>query len=145
MKKNIFLVDDNEMDIMAIERALEDKVQAGKISLQVFNDGEAVINRLEEIQKKNLYLDKTLPHLMILDLNMPKMGGIEVLERIRNDPENKSMVVFILSTSSIPSEIKKAYQNNVAGYLVKDEMGIGYEKLNEFLEAYSNNVSFPRK
>jgi CheY-like chemotaxis protein len=141
MKKNIFIVDDDDMDIMAIERALKSKVQEGKFELNVFRDGEAVTDRLGEISVSAVRIENEIPHIMILDLNMPKMGGFEVLDVIRNNHKFRSIVVFILSTSKNPQEIKRAYCKNVAGYLVKGEMGNRYEKLSELLDTYSDTVA----
>jgi CheY-like chemotaxis protein len=141
MKKSIFLVDDDEIDVDAIKRALNNKVQEGEFDLDIFRDGEAVTQRLEEIGAS--VTDDKIPDIMLLDLNMPKMGGFEVLEMIRDNHKFRFMVVFILSTSKNPEEIKRAYCKNVAGYLVKDEMGNRYEKLAELLETYSDTVSLP--
>jgi CheY-like chemotaxis protein len=143
MKKNIFLVDDDETDVIAIKRALRRKVQEGKFDLDIFRDGEAVTERLEEIGASADGEGNKIPDIILLDLNMPKMGGFEVLEKIRNDHKLKTMVVFILSTSKNPQEIKRAYCKNVAGYLVKDEMGNRYERLTELLETYSDTVALP--
>jgi CheY-like chemotaxis protein len=141
MKKNIFIVDDDDTDVMAIERSLKSKVQEGKFELNIFRDGEAVTDRLGEIGASAVRIENEVPHIMILDLNMPKMGGFEVLDVIRSNHEFRRMVVFILSTSKNPEEIKRAYCKNVAGYLVKDEMGNRYEKLSELLETYSDTVA----
>ena len=141
MKKSIFLVDDDEIDVDAIKRALNNKVQEGEFDLDIFRDGEAVTQRLEEIGAS--VTDDKIPDIMLLDLNMPKMGGFEVLEMIRDNHKFRFMVVFILSTSKNPEEIKRAYCKNVAGYLVKDEMGNRYEKLTELLETYSETVALP--
>lgn len=126
---------------MAIERALNSRVQEGKFELNIFRDGEAVTDRLEEISTSAVGIDNEIPHIMILDLNMPKMGGFEVLDAIRNNHKFRSMIVFILSTSKNPHEIKRAYCKNVAGYLVKDGMGNRYEKLSDLLETYSDTVA----
>jgi len=144
MKKNIFLVDDDELEIEAMKRALNSGNLNNKFKLNFFMDGEAVINRLEGIDNSIEETDKNnIPHIMILDLNMPKVDGFEVLDRIRNNHKLKSMVIFILSTSRNTKEIKRAYSKNVAGYLVKEEMGKQYEKLSELLETYSNTVALP--
>ncbi|MFT4579749.1 MAG: CheY-like chemotaxis protein [Nitrospinales bacterium] len=143
MTKNIFLVDDDETDVIAIGRSLRTMIQEGKFDLDIFRDGEAVTERLEEIGASAGGDENRIPDIMLLDLNMPKMGGFEVLDKIRNNHKFRSMVVFILSTSNNPDEIKRAYCKNVAGYLVKGEMGNMYEKLRELLETYSDTVALP--
>jgi CheY-like chemotaxis protein len=141
MRKNIFLVDDDETDVIAIKRAFNKKVHEGKFDLDIFRDGEAVTDRLEEIDASTT--DNKIPDIILLDLNMPKMGGFEVLDKIRSNHKFKTMVIFILTTSNNPEEIKRAYGKNVAGYLVKDEMGNRYERLTELLETYSDTVALP--
>lgn len=143
MRKNIFLVDDDETDVIAIQRALKTMVQKGKFDLDIFRDGEAVTERLEEISASDEEVENKVPDIMLLDLNMPKMGGFEVLDKIRNNHKFRPLVIFILSTSKNPQEIKRAYCKNVAGYLVKDEMGNRYEKLTQLLEKYSDTVALP--
>lgn len=144
MKNSIFFVDDDELEIEAIKRALNSRNLNDKFELEFFTDGEAVINRLEGIDNSDGIDDQyKIPHIMMLDLNMPRVDGFEILDRIRNNHKLKSIVVFILSTSKNPQEIIRAYSKNVAGYLVKEEMGNRYEKLNQLLETYSNTVALP--
>jgi len=143
MRKKIYLVDD-EIDVLAIKRVLRTMIQEGKFDLDIFRDGEAVTERLEEIGASVEGDEHKITDIILLDLNMPKMGGFEVLKIIRNDNRFRSMVIFILSTSKNPQEIKRAYCKNVAGYLVKEQMGNRYEKLTELLETYSDTVALPR-
>ena len=118
-------------------------IQEGKFDLDIFRDGEAVTERLEKISASVGGDENKTPNIMLLDLNMPKMGGFEVLDEIRNERKFSPMVVFILTTSNNPEEIKRAYSRNVAGYLVKDEMGNRYKKISELLETYSDTVALP--
>jgi len=60
-----------------------------------------------------------LPKIILLDINMPKMGGIEFLQELRKNPELKSLSVFVMTTSNEESDIVAAYDLNVAGYILK--------------------------
>jgi CheY-like chemotaxis protein len=143
MKKIVLIVDDDKTDVMAIQRALHDMVQKNEIEVEVFYDGDEVITRLKDATTNGSYSDSLVPYVMFLDLNMPKMDGLEVLEVVRNDPKLKSMVIFVLTTSNNPIDIKKAYQKCIAGYLVKSEQGNRYEKLKDLVQSYSNAITPP--
>ena len=123
MKKVILVVDDDKTDVMAIQRALNNMVQENEIGVEVFHDGDEVISRLKQAPQEETHSDSPLPYIMLLDLNMPKMDGLEVLEIVRSDSKLKSMVIFVLTTSNNPVDIRKAYQHSIAGYLVKSEQG----------------------
>ena len=141
MKKTVLVVDDDKTDIMAIQRALHGMVEKDEIEIEVFYDGDDVIERLKEVPTTEANSASSVPYIMFLDLNMPKMDGLEVLEVVRNDPKLKSMVIFVLTTSNNPIDIKKAYQQCIAGYLVKSEQGNRYEKLKDLVQSYSNAVT----
>ena len=141
MKKIVLVVDDDKTDIMAIQRALHGMVEKDEIEIEVFYDGDDVIERLKEVPTTEANSASSVPYIMFLDLNMPKMDGLEVLEAVRNDPKLKSMVIFVLTTSNNPIDIKKAYQQCIAGYLVKSEQGNRYEKLKDLVQSYSNAVT----
>lgn len=113
---NILLVEDDEVDIMNVQRAFK----KGNILSPLF----IAKNGLEAL---NILRDTTgnpaaIPHtrrLILLDLNMPKMGGIEFLQNLRNDENLKSIPVVVLTTSSQDRDLVEAYNLNVAGYLIK--------------------------
>lgn len=112
---NILLVEDDEVDIMNVKRAFK----KNKISNPLFiarNGVEALaMLRGDENTPK---LDP-LPKVILLDLNMPKMGGLEFLHQIRNDPALKAISVFVMTTSDEESDKVTAYNLNVAGYILK--------------------------
>ena len=143
MKKTVLVVDDDKTDIMAIQRALHGMVEKDEIEIEVFYDGDDVIERLKEVPTTEANSASSVPYIMFLDLNMPKMDGLEVLEAVRNDPKLKSMVIFVLTTSNNPVDIQKAYQKCIAGYLVKSEQGNRYEKLKDLVQSYSNAITPP--
>jgi CheY-like chemotaxis protein len=84
--------------------------------LHIACDGDEAIRFLEN---KEPHLDKPLPKLVILDLNLPKISGFQVLEYIKKDTRLKSIPVIILSTSSSKNDIGKSYSLNANCYVVK--------------------------
>lgn len=83
------------------------------------------------------------PYLILLDLQMPRMNGIEFLEAIRKDPEHGTAVVFVLTTSNADKDRTAAYREHVAGYLVKSTMGQDFIHMVTMLEAYWRIVELP--
>jgi CheY-like chemotaxis protein len=111
---NILLVEDDEVDVMNVQRALE-KNSATSSLYRAANGLEALtMLRTSQIVKEN---NRRL--LILLDLNMPKMGGIEFLRELRADPTLHSLPVVVLTTSMQDSDRAAAYAYNVAGYIVK--------------------------
>lgn len=83
------------------------------------------------------------PNLILLDLNMPRMGGIEFLEELRTDPNLKDSVVFVLTTSDAEADRLAAYDHFVAGYMVKSKIGENFFQLADMLEGYWRIVELP--
>ena len=112
----ILLVEDSENDRVLISAALE---QAGMVhSLQTACDGEQAIHYLGgigEFSDRNRY---PMPMLVMLDLNLPKKGGFEVLRWIARQP-NVSYSVVVISTSNAPQDVVKAYDLGARSFLVK--------------------------
>jgi CheY-like chemotaxis protein len=108
---NILLVDDDEVDVMTVKRAFA----RANITNQVFvaTDG---IEALALLRTDGVPAER---RLVLLDLNMPRMNGIEFLREVRNDPALQRLTVVVLTTSNEDRDRVEAYQLNVAGYLVK--------------------------
>jgi CheY-like chemotaxis protein len=110
-RTNILFVDDDDLDVMNVQRAFE----KAKIDNPVFHasDGLAALAMLR---------DGTVPpqrRLVLLDLNMPRMSGIEFLRELRSDPKLSQTTVVVLTTSDEERDRLEAYNLHVAGYLVK--------------------------
>ena len=103
---DILLVEDNEGDILLITEALKEGDFVKK--LDVVKDGWEAINYL---LKKENYSQGSLPELILLDINLPKLNGYEVLKKIKTRESLKQIPVIILSTSSSPEDIKNSYGN----------------------------------
>jgi CheY-like chemotaxis protein len=112
---NILLVEDDEVDVMNVQRAL--KKNNSTATLQRAANGIEALTMLRSnshISKKN-----SSRLLILLDLNMPEMGGLEFLKELRADPTLHKLPVVILTTSMQDSEIAAAYEYHVAGYIIK--------------------------
>lgn len=108
---NLLLVEDDEVDVMNIKRAF--KKNDIENPLHVSGNG---VEALEYLRSPTTL---PLPKIILLDINMPKMNGIEFLTEIRKDEELKSLTVFVMTTSNSDSDKINAYGLNVAGYIIK--------------------------
>ena len=126
---HILLVEDNEGDILLTVEALEE----GRIAnvIEVARDGQEAIDKLEIDLKNN-----RLPDLILLDINLPKMNGHEVLERLKETEGLKHIPVIILSTSSSEMDILKSYKNHANCFITKpveiDEFVKAIESIEDF-------------
>ena len=110
----ILLVEDNEADIVLTKNAFKSfNIQN---NLNVCRNGEEGLNYLF---KREEYADALTPDLVLLDLNMPKTNGLEVLEEIKNDPRLSMVPVIVLTTSSAEQDIVKSYQHHANSYIKK--------------------------
>lgn len=107
---NILLVEDDEVDVMNLKRAFK----KNNIQNELFVAGNGV-DALDMLRTAIV----ASPRIIILDLNMPKMNGIEFLEILRKDEKLKSISVFVMTTSNEDSDKIDAYNLNVAGYILK--------------------------
>ncbi len=112
---NILLVEDDELDVMNVQRAFK----KNNITNPLFVAG----NGLEALQmlrgEGDLPAVPEVHRLILLDLNMPKMGGIEFLRELRADPELAVIPVIVLTTSDEERDKVEAFKLNVAGYILK--------------------------
>jgi len=112
--KNILLIEDDIIDVKTVKRAIK-KCQFD-VKLYIASNGEEALSMLQGTAS----LGKIpFPSLVILDLNMPRMNGIEFLEKIREDELLKTLIVIVLTTSQDDRDIAAAYRQNVAGYIIK--------------------------
>ena len=112
----VLLADDNPTDAELTIRALE----IGGVSQQIVwvQDGEAA---LHYVFRAGVYADRAPgnPRLMLLDLHMPKVDGLDVLAQIKAKPETRSIPVVIMSSSDQESDMAKSYANHANSYIVK--------------------------
>lgn len=130
---NILLVEDDEIDAEAMLRALERKQPASRCT--VVMDGVDALSHLRHA--------KTQPTIILLDLNLPRMGGLEFLSQLRADPNLRRHIVFVLTTSDRHEDKIAAYDRHVAGYCVKGRNTDSYERVVNLLHNYERAVAFP--
>ena len=125
---NILLVEDDELDVMNVRRAFKKNNIVNP--LYVATDG---------IEALRMLRDGSIPgarRLVLLDLNMPKMGGIEFLKSLRADPELQATSVVVLTTSDEERDRVEAYRLNVAGYILKPVTLLAFVELMATLNKY---------
>ena len=132
---NLVLVEDDEIDVMNVRRALERAHVTNP--LYVANNG---IEALELLRGDTVPRDR---RLVLLDLNMPKMNGIEFLRELRKDPVLHHTPVVVLTTSDDERDKVNAYDLNVAGYLLKPVTFSNFCELMTALNKYWALVELP--
>jgi CheY-like chemotaxis protein len=135
---SIVLVEDDEIDAKSVERALH-KLKIANPYYHVKNGIEALSLLLGNNEKEAL----TKPYLILLDLNMPLMGGIEFLQELRQEPDIEDSIVFVLTTSSADEDRVAAYKEHIAGYIVKSDLVNGFTDVIELLDSYWRIIVFP--
>lgn len=132
---NILLVEDDLIDVMNVRRAFQKAHIANP--LFVAADGLEALAKLRngEVPKNR--------RIVLLDLNMPRMNGIEFLKELRQDPELRSTTVVVLTTSKDERDIVNTYDLNVAGYLVKPVTFNDFCELMISLNKYWTLVELP--
>ncbi|NQU64582.1 MAG: response regulator [SAR324 cluster bacterium] len=125
----ILLVEDNEDHAELVKRSFENHRIANNIHHVV--DGEEA---LDYLFRKEKYADPSsspIPHLILLDLRLPKVDGLEVLQEIRANEAYLHVPVVILTTSRADADLAKAYDHHVNSYLVKP---VDFEKFNQLMD-----------
>lgn len=135
---HVLLLEDDSLDIQAIQRAFRKARIANPMS--VARDG---VEGLAMLRGEAGFDPIPKPYIIILDLNMPRMDGIEFLEELRQDPEHHDAVVFVLTTSQAGEDRAASYDKNVAGYIVKSNVGTGFLKVTTMLDSYWRVVMLP--
>lgn len=131
----IFLVDDDDVDAMAVERALTNLKIANPVVRA--RDGVEALALLREPGQVRR------PYIILLDINMPRMNGIEMLVALRADPALSSAVVFVLTTSKSDEDRVAAYKQHVAGYIVKNKVSDGFMSVITLIDQYWRVVELP--
>jgi hypothetical protein len=132
------IVDDDKVSVMAMQRAMR-KLKIVN-DTEVCVDGQDALEFLKRISTGSIGLP---PYIVMLDLNMPRMGGLEFLDAIRADPALAQVVVFVFSTSDTPDDVRSAYSRNIAGYIVKENPSETFAAALDMLEAYGRIVELP--
>ncbi len=110
----VLLIEDDSGDVELTEAALERSKL--KINLNVVNDGEEA---LAYLRQEDQYTNASTPNLILLDLNLPGLSGLEILSAIKNEQGLKSIPVVVLTTSDAQPDIKSSYQFGANCYVTK--------------------------
>jgi len=136
---NILLIEDNEGDILLTTEALEESRIMNVV--KVIRDGEAAIGFFETSNDKDNY-----PDLVLLDVNLPKITGHEVLHYIKAHEKYKSIPVIMLTTSSAEKDILQSYNNHVNCYITKPiDVADFMKAMTRVEDFWINIVSIPKK
>lgn len=131
----VLLVEDDDVDVMVIQRVFRE--QGFTNPLAVAPDGVEALAMLREPGRIRR------PVVVLLDLNLPRMNGLEFLDAIRDDASLRPLIVFVLTTSSADEDKCAAYDRNIAGYIVKSEVNEGVLGIAHMLRGYWKAVELP--
>lgn len=136
---NVLLVDDDIIDVEAIHRGFEELKLLNPIT--VAHNG---FDALDILRGANGQTKIPKPYIILLDINMPQMNGLEFLEKLRADADLRSSTVFVLTTSNNERDRLGAYDKNVAGYILKSNAGESFREAVSLLEHYWQLVELPK-
>lgn len=111
---NILMIEDDSLDVMDAKRTLDKMGVLYK--MEVAQNGEEALDYLKRAQSDNTIMR---PDIVLLDLNMPKMNGVELLSAIRSADQWKDLKVFVVTTSDEKEDREKTKKLGVSGYIVK--------------------------
>jgi CheY-like chemotaxis protein len=135
---DVLVIDDDDVATESVIRGL--RKSPVRLNCLTAEDGLA---GLKVLRGEHGEKSSRPPRLVLLDLNMPRMDGHEFLKALREDAALHDTVVFVLTTSNRDADRTLAYRENIAGYLVKSEVGPQFSKLTALLAAYADAVSLP--
>lgn len=131
---SLLMIEDDDIDATAMKRALQ--------KLKLLNPVYRARDGLEGIELLRAG-EVPSPYIILLDLNMPRMNGLEFLEELRSDPALTHSVVFVLTTSKSDEDILAAYREHVAGYLFKQRMDNDFLQVVGLLNHYWRIIELP--
>jgi CheY-like chemotaxis protein len=131
----LLLVEDDDVDAMTVKRSFLKQRIANPI-VRAYDGVEA----LEMLRNQTV----SRPLIILLDLQMPRMGGIEFLTTLRADDDLKDIVVFVLTTSKSEEDLVKSYRQQIAGYFIKGEVGESFLDVVNVLDNYWKVVQLPK-
>ncbi|KAF7764126.1 hypothetical protein PCIT_b0037 [Pseudoalteromonas citrea] len=132
---NVLLVEDDDIDFMSIVRSFKKRKILNKITRAI--DG---VHALELLREETI----TKPFIVLLDLQMPRMSGLEFLDTIRNDDMLNDIVIFVLTTSDNEQDIVKSYKKHIAGYFLKDRVSDQFLDVVDVLDGYWRILQLPK-
>lgn len=135
----ILLVEDDEIDVMSFERHARKAGLRAPITVARSGTEALTILRSAVLHEEGV----VPPYVIVTDLNMPGLSGHELIETIRREQPLRRSTVFVVTSSNLSSDVARAYDNNVAGYVVKDSAGSRIGAVVEMLKHYLCCVRAP--
>lgn len=135
---HILHVEDDDIEARALRRAFRRARLANPITH--VSDG---IEALACLRGTDGAAKLGWPLVILLDLRMPRMDGLEFLRELRNDPELHGLTVFVLTTSDDERDVTSAYAQHIAGYITKDRVGERFQRLISMFSPFWQIVAFP--
>jgi len=130
-RMKVLVVEDNPNDVTIIKRAM--RKSDVKCELYFARDGEEAIDTLYQ---KGEFEDTPRPDLILLDINLPKINGLEVLAKIKEDDRLKRIPVIVLTISEREEDMVKAYDSGAASYMTKPVDSKDFERLIRTVQDY---------
>lgn len=138
-KLNLLIVEDEELDVIALQRAFARTHLVYPHT--VARDGAEALSYLRA--DATTVEGMARPVLILLDINMPRMNGLEFLKELRRDQHLRQIPVFVLTTSDEQRDIGAAYGLGISGYVLKQHLGQNCERLITLINAYAELIRFP--
>lgn len=135
---HFLLLEDDELDVRAVERAFNKHGITNPLTVAANG-----LEGLEILRGKDGCPPLQRPYLILLDINMPRMNGLQFLEELRKDDALRDSIVFVLTSSDADRDIVAAYAQNIAGYIVKRDVGEGFLHLLQLLTMFRITIRFP--
>ena len=136
----VLVAEDNEDHRFLTMRALQD-VKGVRTDVEGVRNGEEA---MAYVQRQGEYADKELPHVIFLDLRMPKMNGLEVLARLKSDPTLSCIPVVVLTSSDRAEDVDAAYRAGTNSYVTKPGIGTDLSRgLRDVADYWMNRSVLP--
>jgi CheY-like chemotaxis protein len=132
---HLVVIEDDDVDVESVVRSLNRNGIFGEIT--VFRDG---LEALRALQQDSAFVHSR-PLLILLDLDLPRLNGLEFLDALRSDPRLRGITVFVLTLSDRVEDKLAAYDRQVAGYLLKSTLGENFALLPKLLRSYCRLVA----
>lgn len=131
---NILLIEDSQADVLLFQEALSDS----NIQWEHVTDGEKAIQYFQQ-QEHNP--GQSLPNLIVLDLNLPRVHGHEVLEYLKSHPKLAHIPVFVWTTSNNRTDVEQSYNSHANGHLIKPPDLAGFFSMVQKLESFWTHIA----
>lgn len=136
----VLVADDNEDHLFLTVRALQE-VPGAELDIVTASDGEEA---LDAVYRRGRFTGDRAPHLILLDIKMPKLNGLEVLERVKADERLRSIPVVVLTSSERAEDVDATYRLGGNSYVTKPSSGVGLrEGLRRVSSYWTSLASLP--